>query len=211
MVRRQSPIEYRNELRERVLAVAINMFREKGIKAVKMDDIAHALGISKRTLYEIYPNKEDLLIESFKAAASTRRELMKKKLSEQSDVMDILTEFFRLHLQETRQTNPIMLDEVMAYPRVVEFMEGQREQHAASSREFFFRGQEEGFFRKDVNLEIMGKLENFLSDAMVAHRMHKDYPADEILKSVIMLFLRGICTIDGIKRIDELIDSLSID
>jgi len=39
-------------------------FLHKGVKSVKMDDIANALAISKRTLYEIYSNKEELLLEA---------------------------------------------------------------------------------------------------------------------------------------------------
>ena len=46
--------------------IIIWAFAEKGIRAVKMDDIARMLTISKRTLYEIYPNKEELLLECFK-------------------------------------------------------------------------------------------------------------------------------------------------
>lgn len=49
--------EYRTELRKRILKTAIQEFRSKGIKAVKMDDIASMLSVSKRTLYEIYDNK----------------------------------------------------------------------------------------------------------------------------------------------------------
>ena len=55
--------QYRKELRERIPDVAITFFQQKGIKAVKMDDIATILQISKRTLYEIYDNKEDLLLK----------------------------------------------------------------------------------------------------------------------------------------------------
>ena len=51
---------YRSELRERILAIATQMFTTRGIRKVKMDDIANRLKISKRTLYEVYQNKEDL-------------------------------------------------------------------------------------------------------------------------------------------------------
>lgn len=39
------------------------MFYQHGIRKVKMDDIAKRLRISKRTVYEIYADKEDLLLE----------------------------------------------------------------------------------------------------------------------------------------------------
>lgn len=68
MRKNNSQNSYRQELRERILATAMNEFYTKGIKAVKMDDIAKRLSISKRTLYEIYQNKEELLLEGMKAA-----------------------------------------------------------------------------------------------------------------------------------------------
>ena len=54
---------YRQELKEKILITAINLFHKHGIRSVKMDDIANELKISKRTLYEIYSNKEELLLE----------------------------------------------------------------------------------------------------------------------------------------------------
>ena len=44
----------RAELRERIIATATEAFTSKGIKSITMDDIAAALGISKRTLYEVF-------------------------------------------------------------------------------------------------------------------------------------------------------------
>ena len=43
----------RAELKERIIATATEAFTTKGIKSITMDDIAAALGISKRTLYEV--------------------------------------------------------------------------------------------------------------------------------------------------------------
>jgi AcrR family transcriptional regulator len=57
---------YRKGLKEKILQTSMQMFKVHGIKAVKMDDIATRLSISKRTLYEIYANKEDLLLEGIR-------------------------------------------------------------------------------------------------------------------------------------------------
>ena len=55
--------EYRQTLRYKILDVAMAAFHENGIVAVSMDSIARKLAISKRTLYELYANKEELLLE----------------------------------------------------------------------------------------------------------------------------------------------------
>lgn len=54
---------YRKELKGKILKTAMEQFLLHGIKKIKMDDIAKILGISKRTLYEIYQDKEQLLYE----------------------------------------------------------------------------------------------------------------------------------------------------
>ena len=56
----------REEQKERILTYAIRNFSRNGIRNVKMDDIASALGMSKRTLYQLFKDKENLLIECFR-------------------------------------------------------------------------------------------------------------------------------------------------
>lgn len=53
----------RVELRERIILAAVELFTTNGIKSITMDEIAASLGISKRTLYEVFPDKETLLEE----------------------------------------------------------------------------------------------------------------------------------------------------
>ena len=53
----------RPELRERIIDTAVEAFSAHGIKSITMDDIATSLGISKRTLYEVFSDKETLLEE----------------------------------------------------------------------------------------------------------------------------------------------------
>ncbi len=50
-----------NEQREQIIVIASKMFVREGIKSVRMDDIAHQGGISKRTLYETFGDKEELI------------------------------------------------------------------------------------------------------------------------------------------------------
>lgn len=53
----------RVEVKDRIIRQALKSFADHGIKSVRMDDIANSLKISKRTLYEIFADKETLLTE----------------------------------------------------------------------------------------------------------------------------------------------------
>ena len=55
--------KYKRELQRKIPEVAMKLFTERGISAVRMDDVAQTMGISKRTIYELYNKKEDLLFE----------------------------------------------------------------------------------------------------------------------------------------------------
>ena len=49
--------------RETIIQLAAEMFVGQGIKAVRMDDIARHIGVSKRTIYEQFGDKEELLYQ----------------------------------------------------------------------------------------------------------------------------------------------------
>ena len=66
------------ELRERIIMTATEAFTLKGIKCITMDDIAAALGISKRTLYEVFSDKESLLKECILKAQADRDKYLQK-------------------------------------------------------------------------------------------------------------------------------------
>jgi AcrR family transcriptional regulator len=52
--------EYKEKARERILEAALRVFSEKGYHEARMEDIAEKLGVSKRTLYLYYKNKDEL-------------------------------------------------------------------------------------------------------------------------------------------------------
>ena len=58
--------QYRKELRDKIIAYAMKEFHQRGVKAVKMDEISRGLRVSKRTVYEIFGDKEELLLAGMK-------------------------------------------------------------------------------------------------------------------------------------------------
>ena len=64
--------DYRRELKSKIIEYAMNEFRQRGIKAVKMDEISRGLHVSKRTVYEIFGDKEELLLAGIRAQDVSR-------------------------------------------------------------------------------------------------------------------------------------------
>ena len=82
------------ELRERIIMTATEAFTLKGIKCITMDDIAAALGISKRTLYEVFADKESLLKECILQKQAERDKYL-QEIYEQSNNTCCLSEKHR--------------------------------------------------------------------------------------------------------------------
>ncbi|MBP3574459.1 MAG: TetR/AcrR family transcriptional regulator [Prevotella sp.] len=207
MGRKSSSIEYRKDLRVKILDVSVEMFREKGFRAVKMDDVARHLCISKRTLYEIYPNKEDLVFEAIRKGVVRMHEQLKQRIFDGGDTMDVLIEYFKMRIEEAERINPAIIDDVRAYPKIKEFFEQYKQENSNISVEFLRRGQMEGYFRNDVNINIVSYIYRAISDSMSISQFHKQFPLTELLRVLVVIFARGLCTPAGMARIDEMLDS----
>lgn len=197
---------YRQSLKERILETAMNSFAERGIKAVKMDDIANSLSVSKRTLYEIYTNKEDLLFEGIKQFHRQKREELKRILDESSNVMDVILAVYRQKAEEFRQTNPVLYADIVKYPRIVRYLEENKNQNHDQFYGFMQRGVEEGYFRKDVNYEIISHMFEALSSYMFSERLYQKYSFEDLFLNLLFVTLRGFCTNKGIEKLDTFIE-----
>ena len=191
---------YKKGLREVILKTAMKAFAEKGIRAVKMDDIAETLAISKRTMYEIYATKEELLYEGVKMS----RESSKQKYMELSmgnDVMAILLTAYQMRLEEANSTNPLFYDDLVKYPRVLRYLNRERKNIREKMMQFFERGAKEGYFRHDINYELVPLLFDALGRYIQEERLYKKYSVKEIFRGMPLVLLRGLCTENGIEKL----------
>lgn len=193
---------YRKELKDRILLAADEAFKRNGIKAVRMDDIANNLSISKRTLYELFQNKEVLLFETIKKTHADGERNMKQYALQSNNVMDIVLHFLQLRIDEFGTINPLYFEEIHRYPEIVQFLKSNENSQRCHTLNFFERGVDEGFFRSDVNYEIVCQLNKASIDYIMRNQLYKEFPMTEIFRNLVMLNLRGCCTEKGIKALD---------
>lgn len=196
---------YKQGLKPNILETAMRAFGKNGIRAVRMDDVASELGISKRTLYEIYENKELLLFEVVKSYNMKRREQMNLQMMRCKNVMEILLAVYRMKTDEFRSTNPQFYLDLMGYPKVAKFLEKENQRVKKQTEEFFLRGIKEGYFRDDVNYQLAGQLFEVIGGYVMEKQLFRRYSIDDIFKNLIFVTLRGLCTSKGIKAIDKMI------
>ena len=193
-----TPTTYRQELKGKILVAAMSLFKREGIKRVKMDDIAQALSISKRTLYEIYENKEQLLCEGVVYEYQLRLEQHRQFTEQAENEIEVVMEVIRQDIVRLGGINPLFFSELAKYERVVELLNKEHEDKRLRSMEFVQKGIENGYFRSDLNYDIISKM----SDAVVQHvmmsKMYEEYPLSEIFRNHVDILFRGICTDKGI-------------
>ena len=194
---------YKKGLRDKIITTAMEAFAQKGIRHVKMDDVAKELGISKRTLYEIFDKKEDLLYEGVKFYLGDRRTQMEVKAQECKNVMEIILQAYKLKVEEFRQTNPCFYTDLVKYPKVARYLAQQNQQMLTNMTKFIERGIEEGYFRKEVNPELVARLFDALGKYVMEQQLYCLYTIEEIFTNLVFVTIRGICTEKGIEVIKQ--------
>ena len=195
---------YRASLRERIIERAMQDFSKHGIRAVKMDTLAKELGISKRTMYEIFEDKETLLFEGIKVYGNRKREYMHSYAEEGHDVIDIIMEAYHMKVEEVRAVNPDFYLDLMKYPRLAQHMKEAQQKSREGFLAFMKRGVDDGYFRPDVNYELVPHIFDALGQYILTNSLVQQYSVKELFSNCFLIALRGFCTDKGLHTIDKL-------
>jgi len=194
---------YRQQLRERIVETAMSAFASQGIRAVKMDDIARQICISKRTLYELYENKESLLFEVVRFFHSNRERRMVELVQHGKNAIDIVLEAYRQRLEELRGISPLFYDDLKKYPRVLKFLEENKEKNSQRFVDFLHRGVAEGYFRSDLDYNLVPLMFDAIGRYIMIRELYRQYDMELVFRSLVFTSLRGICTEMGAKALDK--------
>ena len=199
----------KQQLKEKVAQVAAVAFMHKGIKNVKMDDVAAELGISKRTLYELFSDKEELLLDVVKLHRKEMKNYMISIAEKAENVLEIIMSFYIRTTEDFQTTNILFFEEIKKYPQVTKFLEEGRKENAVSAVAFYKKGVEQGIFREDVNYEIVQEMIHGQMDMLIHNDIRKTYSMVEIFKTVVFMHLRGITTEKGLSIVDEFLEQMN--
>jgi AcrR family transcriptional regulator len=184
----------------------MNLFRKKGLKSVTMDELARSLGMSKRTIYENFEDK-NALVEAclLKAIAegNTKRNLI---LDSNSNVYEAMIGLAQLQHEETKQMNPAFFDDLHKYYANLLARLKSHNQHESQAllERIFKSGIGSGFFADDLNINIACLLvDEFFAFSVRLIEKHNMPPCD-VFSTVFVPFFKGISTEAGLKEIERL-------
>ena len=196
------------ELRERILNEARNQFFQFGIRNVTMDEIAVSLGISKRTVYETFRDKTEL-IETCIKNISEEQDLKNTEILDHSENMiETIFTFMQLGIKAINSINPVFyIDLKKFYPKIWEDIHKKNtEKNQTLSYKMLEKGVKEGIFRKEIDIPIVAKLFHAQIDLITDENIfpRNEYNTADIFKNMIINFTRGISTNKGIEIIDKM-------
>jgi TetR/AcrR family transcriptional regulator, cholesterol catabolism regulator len=196
------------EAKERIVQSSLKQFMQYGFRNVSMDDIATNLGMSKKTLYQYFADKDELVEAALEYDIETDQKdcmicatVSGNAIAEVYNIIDVVAE-------QLRDMNPMVLLEMQKFhPKAYQRFQHHKDEFILKMIiENLDRGKVEGLYREDINTEVIGK---FRLESMMlifnpeAFPLSKKYPIKDLMVIIGEHFLYGIATTKGYKIIQK--------
>ena len=139
--------------REHILDFVYNEFTSLGIKGVSVDDIASRLHVSKKTLYDMFCNKEKLLLSAVEHKFGKIVAAFEDPANDKDTVLCLIIKSSVSLFKVLNRICDQFFEDVKAYPEVIDYVDGVKEMLYEKGRRRFLQGIEEGTGRGNLSRE----------------------------------------------------------
>jgi len=199
-----SSFPYLCRVEEKVLQIlekVRRLYHRYGIKSVTMDDVSSHLGISKKTLYEYFKDKEDLV----RQVLLLKQEWLKARFSEISgkklNAIEELFEVYKILNEIFKEYNPSMEYDIRKYyPDICSWdREEHRKRMYNTAYHNMLKGKKEGLYRKDLDASIVARLLVARAETMVASDLfsQEELTSFKVFQEIFIYNLHGILSHKG--------------
>ncbi len=199
-----------NNVHQRIIDGASRLFITKGIKCVRMDDIARELGVSKRTIYEHFADKDQLLRTCL---VHLHRYISDKVLehlrANSRNTLDVILTMYEVYFAIMNNVNKQFFIDLQKLPEIKQNNDRRERLNLHKFRHLMHQGIEEGLFREDINLDVLAYILHHDLKLITLEQQFENQSPEELGKAFILFYLRGIATEKGQKIIEEFIDKLN--
>ena len=197
--------------RERIIEHAAKMFAEQGIKSIRMDDIAKELGVSKRTLYEMFEDKEELLYCSIRFMKQRRMAKVEAKLKENSESLAYLFESIEMMMDNRELHRRISHNLHKFYPATFERVRKESEEQSGQILYSLIQHYIDcGLIVPTVDIRLSVTILYYTTTTIISPAGNMSLPdgvsLDDALSYTIINFFRGIATLKGVQQIDDYLE-----
>jgi AcrR family transcriptional regulator len=191
--------------KERIQFKATEMFMRYGIRSVSMDDIALQLGISKKTIYQYFADKDELVDGIVLQDIHRMQEDCLKGFQDSENAVDEIFITMERILEQFRNMNPVLLYDLQKFHfrSYQKFMEHKNKYLLKVVRDNIERGIAEEFYRPEIDVEIISRFR--LESMMLAFNIDlfppNKFNLADVTKEIIEHYLFGLATLKGHKLI----------
>lgn len=193
--------------KKRILLKADEMFMRFGIRSVSMDDIAMDLGMSKKTLYQYYADKDALVAEVVDLHINKMEEDCGSCRQQSEDAIHEMFITMDQSMEQFSSINPMVLHDLEkfhfnAFQRFKEHKDKFLYKVVKDNIEW---GKKEGYYREDVNTEILTRFR--IESMLISFNIQAFPPAKfnllETNRQMLENFVYGLSTSKGHKQIQK--------
>ena len=196
------------EIRERIIESAAQLFKTYGIRAVTMDSLASHLGMSKRTIYEVFADKDELLVSVLRWMAEKQRSLVNRILEDSDNAIIAIFRLLEKSRDHYQDMSPAFQADLQKYHREILMKKADKCEMPdyRNNIKLIERGIKEKLFRKDINPDIVNRCLYSLGRSTMDFELYPfdDFTRKEVIKNVFINYLRGVSTIQGVELINKL-------
>lgn len=195
------------ETRERILIAARELFFKYGIKSITMDDFAKHLGISKKTIYQFFANKDEIVNTLTKEHLVEHRCQFEESAKSSKNAIEEIMEMMKHTSVIFTQMNPNVFYDMQKYhPESWGYFKDFKDQCIMGAvEENLQKGIQQHLYRKDIDVKIMAKLRIEQVEMAMNPAVFSPDVFNLSIVQVALLdhFLHGITTLKGHKLINK--------
>lgn len=190
-----------------IIEISWELFFQFGIKSVSMDDIASKLGISKKTIYQHFKNKNDLVEQAIEWQINHPLFSFQSEEISHLNAIDQYIEFYKFIVNQIANSCESMRYDLRKYyPKLWnKFHLTKLTTFQNELSQNLEKGIQEGLFRPEINIEWISKtIARFYmnmaeSDTLILEK--EDISNIEYHRELGLYHLHGVCTIKGIEYV----------
>ena len=197
-------------MKEDIVKCALNDFMQYGFKTFTMDDLANKMGMSKKTLYEHFPSKQDLVDACLDYALEMSCTNVTTFVQGEGSVIENVYRNQK-KVQEVFNINsdrPIW-ELQKYYPKTYERMEGEfAKTDALFIDKLLEKGSQEGLFRKDINVNFYKVFYTSVQPLRsITHTFpEREFPFWETIYTILEYFFRILVNEKGLKELERVLE-----
>ncbi len=200
-------------MKNEILETSLNQFLKYGIREMSIQKLVEPLGISTKTVYKYFKNKEELLEHALHLYHAQQYKTL-ENLSAGQRAVPLLFDIWYNAIEITYKVNGVFFEDLMYYyPELNEKIEKAiSKKYIDKFIQIIQNGIREGLFKEAIIPEVIVDSILVLYTAIAREEVFKKYRISlyDVLSNTIVLYMRGFCTEKGIRELDEHIRTLKI-